>query len=50
MFTPLEEAETSQIGGMAGERGDRPMEPGKGSLSRGLTPCFNNFLNLDLLF
>lgn len=50
MFTPLEEAETSQIGGMAGERGDRAMEPGKVSVSWGLPPCFNSFLNLDLLF
>ncbi|TNN72182.1 26S proteasome complex subunit DSS1 [Liparis tanakae] len=33
MFTPLDVAETSQIGGMVGERGERDMEPGIGSLS-----------------
>ena len=50
MLTPLDEAETSQIGGMEGERGDRDMEPGMGSGSCGLLPCFSSFLNFDLLF
>lgn len=50
MFTPLAEADTSQIGGMVGERGDSDMEPGRGSLSCGLPPCFSSFLNFDLLF
>lgn len=50
MFTPLEEAEMSQIGGMVGERGESDMEPGIGSLSCGLPPCFRSFLNFDLLF
>lgn len=50
MFTPLEEAETSQMGGMVGERGDSDMEPGMASLSCGLPPCFSSFLNFDLLF
>lgn len=50
MLTPLAEAETSQIGGMVGERGDSDMEPGRGSLSCGLPPCLSSFLNFDLLF
>lgn len=50
MFTPLDDAETSHIGGMVGERGDRDMEPGIGSLSCGLPPCLSSFLNFDLLF
>lgn len=38
------------MGGMVGERGERAMEPGIGSLSCGLPPCFRSFLNFDLLF
>jgi len=50
MLTPLADAETSQTGGSAGERGDSAAEPGRGSLSWGLLPCFSSFLNLERLF
>lgn len=50
MLAPLEVADTSHMGGMAGERGDSAREPGRGSLSWGLLPCFSSFLNFDLLF
>lgn len=49
-MTPLADAETSQTGGSAGERGDSAAEPGRGSLSWGLLPCFSSFLNLERLF